>query len=404
MPMPAAQSSSSSAASATLKGAALSATSSNNAKPKVFNPYARKKSIASSAPSAPADISDPASRAAPNCTSGASTNNGVTNNPYNKPKKRTQERISMEQLPPPTRRFSPPPADKSTTFSQAFGGEDPDAKFGEEELAQQRAFDESLTSTAETSSSTETNNNSINGITPRDNHTILQPHVLHISTRQQGNPIISHIRNVPFKLSTMVPDYIMSPLRCALFLSLRYHNLHPNYIHRRIAELKSDFEYRMLLCYVDIEDNTSPLLFLNDLCVQNNLTLILAWSEEEAARYLETVKAFDGKDASLIQKREHTEHIDQVHHALNSARSVNKTDASQLLNQFGCWRNLVQASADELSVCPGVGPKKVRRLFEAFHRPFSRKEDRNLDRKETTQDKEKTEKEAMPTIKESLGA
>ncbi|KAL7526834.1 hypothetical protein ACHAWF_001930 [Thalassiosira exigua] len=254
---------------------------------------------------------------------------------------------------------SPPPVTATTTFSQAFGDVDPDANFGEEERAQQAAFDQSLAS------------NNPSNLNPRDNHTLLQPHSLHISTRQRGNPILAHIRNVPHQFSTMVPDYIFAPTRCALYLSLRYHNLHPNYIHRRIAELKSDFEYRMLLCHVDIDDNTSPLLFLNDLCVQNNFTLILAWSEEEAARYLETVKAFDGKDASILQKRDFTTHVDQVSHALGSVRSVNKTDSSQLLNQFGCWKNLAGASIEELSVCPGVGPKKVRRLWEAFHRPFS---------------------------------
>ena len=26
---------------------------------------------------------------------------------------------------------------------------------------------------------------------------------------------------------------------------------------------------------------------------------------------------------------------------------------------------------DELSLCPGIGEKKVRRLYEAFHKPFS---------------------------------
>merc|ERR1712194_107068 len=196
-------------------------------------------------------------------------------------------------------------------------------------------------------------------------------------------PLIPHIRNVPHKFSTIVPDYIFAPTRCALFLSLRYHKLHPNYIHRRVAELKSDFEYRMLLCYVDIDDNTSPLLFLNDLCVQNNLSLILAWSEEEAARYLETVKAFDGRDATMIKKNHLTTHIEQATHALRGARSVNKTDALQLLTQFGSWHRLANASVEELSICPGLGPKKVKRLREVFHRPFSAASKRTKQDKET---------------------
>jgi len=140
---------------------------------------------------------------------------------------------------------------------------------------------------------------------------------------------------------------------------------------------------------VDVEDNSSVLLFLNDLCVQNNLTFILSWSEEEAARYLETLKQFDGKDASAIQKREHTNYIDQVAHVLGSVRSVNKTDAVQLMSQFGTFRNLAGADIEELSVCPGVGVKKVKRLLEAFRAPFSkegRKKRRMLADQEKTGD------------------
>ncbi|KAL9188672.1 hypothetical protein ACHAXT_007050 [Thalassiosira profunda] len=329
----------------------------------VVNPYAKKAKapVAAAAAAAAAAPSGPV-------------------NPYTKPKPKLERQNQQPR--------SPPPVNASTTFSQAFGDVDPDAHFGEEERAQQVAFEESLASaSAGNGSANATNSNNANGMSARDHHRMLDGNALHISTRQRGNPILAHIRNVPHQFSAMVPDYIFAPTRCALFLSLRYHNLHPNYIHRRIAELKSDFTYRMLLCYVDVDDNAASVLFLNDLCVKNNFTLILAWSEEESARYLETVKAFDGRDPTIIKGREYTEHIDQASHALGSVRSVNKTDASQLLTQFGTWKNLAGASIEELSVCPGVGPKKVRRLWEAFHRPFSaetakrRKEEREKEKK-----------------------
>lgn len=334
----------------------------------VFNPYAKKKcttsasAVTSSAPSTTTTSTSFNKRPWSGAASKSNTNS-------------EQKKQTIQSRP------NPPDIGPLSTFSQAFGGEDPDASFGEEERAQQRAFDEALASSTsnklnanKTTSNNATTSNAtqINQQNLRDHHALLQPHILHVSTRQRGNPILAHIRNVPYQFSPMVPDYIFATTRCALYLSLRYHNLHPNYIHRRIAELKSDFELRVLLCHVDLDDNASVLLFLNDLCVQNNLTLILAWSEEEAARYVETFKAFDGKDASLIQKKEHTNYIDQISHVLGSVRSVNKTDSSQLLSQFGTWKNLVGASVEELSVCPGVGVKKVRRLYEAFHRPFSR--------------------------------
>ena len=227
--------------------------------------------------------------------------------------------------------------------------------------AAQRAFDEILAGEAEKSGP----------LTDRDHHVLMQPHVLYVSTKQRGNGILKHIRNVPMAFSQMVPDYLMSTSRCALFLSCKYHNLYPNYIHRRIAELRTDFVLRVLLVLVDVEDNASTLLFLNKLAVINNMTLILAWSEEEAARYLETYKAFDGKDASSIQRREQTNFVDQVADVLTAARGVNKTDSAQLLSQFSSLKAITAASMDELGLCSGMGDVKVKALHDALHKPFS---------------------------------
>ena len=59
-----------------------------------------------------------------------------------------------------------------------------------------------------------------------------------VNPRQRGNPILKLIRNVPWAYSETPADYIMSDTSCALFLSLRYHQLHPNYLARRLGELK----------------------------------------------------------------------------------------------------------------------------------------------------------------------
>jgi DNA excision repair protein ERCC-1 len=232
-----------------------------------------------------------------------------------------------------------------------------------EARAQQRAFD-----AAAQQNFTDTSHASMSD---RDQHVLLQPHVLYVSTKQRGNAILDYIRNVPWAYSKMVPDYIMSTTRCALFLSLKYHSLYPNYIHRRIAELRTDFILRVMLVLVDVQDNATILLFLNKLAITNSMTLILAWTEEEAARYLETFKAFDGKDASIIQKKEQTHFGDQVADFLGSSKGVNKTDSVQLLAQFSNLRSLMEASMDELGLVTGMGEVKVRRLHDAFHKPFS---------------------------------
>ena len=257
------------------------------------------------------------------------------------------------------------PVPHATTFSQAFDSID----------------------TAQDSSGTINNQNddtantvppaNTSNLSERDHHVFLQhqPHVLYVSTKQRGNGILDCIRNVPVQYHTMVPDYILGRTSCALFLSLRYHNLYPEYIFRRIAALQSDFTLRVLLVLVDVDDNADVLLQLNKAAVTQNMTLILAWSEEEAARYLETYKILDGRDASTIQKaKDTTQHLaDQVTDFLTACKSINKTDAASVLTQFGSVRAAMAAAPDELSLISGLGQVKVKRLHEAWHKPFSSK-------------------------------
>jgi DNA excision repair protein ERCC-1 len=320
-------------------------------------------------------------------------------NPYAKKKSQTtggQQSIPTRAVPPL------PSATRETfsgaTFSQAFSSiedtvhyqaevqlapvaGDPSARADQREFDTKAARDEAARLDA------------------RDQHALLQPHVLYVSTKQRGNGVLKYIRNVPFAFSKMVPDYIMSSQRCALFLSIKYHALYPNYIHRRISELKTDFKLRVLLVLVDVEDNANVLLSLNRMAVVHNFTLLLAWTEEEAARYLETFKAFDGKDASSIQKREQTNFIDQAADFLCTVRSVNKTDSAQLLSQFSSIKQIMAASEDELSLCPGLGEKKIKRLWDAFHKPFSSKRARQRKEALQAQEDEDDDDEAEPNVR-----
>ena len=61
---------------------------------------------------------------------------------------------------------------------------------------------------------------------------------------------MKHIRSVPWEFSDIVADYEMGTVMCALFLSLRYHNLNPNYIHERLKLLGHSYDLRVLLVQV----------------------------------------------------------------------------------------------------------------------------------------------------------
>ncbi len=63
--------------------------------------------------------------------------------------------------------------------------------------------------------------------------------------------MLKHIRSVPWEFdSDIKPDYVVGTMSCVLFLSIRYHNLHPDYIHERLKELRGAYSLRVLLVQV----------------------------------------------------------------------------------------------------------------------------------------------------------
>ena len=53
-------------------------------------------------------------------------------------------------------------------------------------------------------------------------------------------------------VTQLTSDYVLGATTCALFLSLRYHRLHPEYIYNRIQKLGKEYNLRILLVMVDI--------------------------------------------------------------------------------------------------------------------------------------------------------
>ncbi|XP_051116038.1 DNA excision repair protein ERCC-1 [Andrographis paniculata] len=193
-----------------------------------------------------------------------------------------------------------------------------------------------------------------------------------VSHRQKGNPLLKHIRNVRWAFADVVCDYVLGQNACALYLSLRYHLLHPDYLYFRIRELQKNFKLRVVLCHVDVEDVVKPLLEVTKTALLHDCTLLCGWSLEECGRYLETIKVYENKPADLIQGQMDMDYQSRLHHVLTSIRHVNKTDVVTLGSTFGSLANIMDASMEDLSRCPGIGEKKVKRLYDTFHEPFKR--------------------------------
>ncbi|GAV63193.1 HHH domain-containing protein/Rad10 domain-containing protein [Cephalotus follicularis] len=193
-----------------------------------------------------------------------------------------------------------------------------------------------------------------------------------VSHRQKGNPLLKHIRNVRWVFADVVCDYLLGQSSCALYLSLRYHLLHPDYLYYRIRELHKNFKLRVVLCHVDVEDVVKPLLEVTKTTMLHDCTLLCAWSLEECGRYLETLKVYENKPSDLIQGQMDTDYLSRLNHALTTVRHVNKTDVVTLGSTFGSLSNIMDASMEDLARCPGIGERKVKRLHDTLHEPFKR--------------------------------
>uniref|UniRef100_A0A158P8M6 DNA_mis_repair domain-containing protein n=1 Tax=Angiostrongylus cantonensis TaxID=6313 RepID=A0A158P8M6_ANGCA len=92
--------------------------------------------------------------------------------------------------------------------------------------------------------------------------------------RQEGNPVLKYVRN--------------------------YHKLHPNYILSRLSgKDENKYACRILLTLCNVDEPRHTLRELNLLCYRMDWTLVLCYSVEEAAEYIENFKLSDNRDPAF---------------------------------------------------------------------------------------------------------
>ncbi|EOD42174.1 hypothetical protein EMIHUDRAFT_194939 [Emiliania huxleyi CCMP1516] len=161
-------------------------------------------------------------------------------------------------------------------------------------------------------------------------HRARPPNGVVVSTRQRGNPVLAAIKAVPWAYGPTTADFLIPDGACALFLSLRYHLLHPNYLLARLRELRELTPLRLVLLLVDSEAPERPILTVLQQATAHECTLLLGWSVGEVARYVETLRAYAKKGAESDGT-----FLAQLTDVLTTSRLVNKTDVATLNNTFG---------------------------------------------------------------------
>jgi len=209
---------------------------------------------------------------------------------------------------------------------------------------------------------------------------------IHVSSRQKGNPLLKSIRKVPWEfVDGLIPDYTLGSSCVAMYLSVRYHTLNPNYILDRIKSLGQGQRLRVLLVQVDVKEPHHVLSQLMRIAILSEMTLMLAWSHEEAAGILETYKMFENKPPDMIMEKSGTEPHEKLIEALTSVKSVNKTDAVTLLGTFKTLSGIVKATPEDLALCPGFGPNKAKKLHKVLNESFRRNTEVSQKPKDTTE-------------------
>jgi len=204
----------------------------------------------------------------------------------------------------------------------------------------------------------------------------MQSSLVQVSPRQKSNPVLSLLAHVKWEFceGLNAADYVCGSA-LVVFVSLKFHLLKSTYVERRLKEMGSMGRLRVLLVYCDDDDQrgvAASMLEINKLCFEHNFTCLLAWSDQECARYIETLKLYEKRGAAAITERSETDFLPRITKVLGNVRSINKTDASTLLETFGSFQGVCGAEAHQLALIPGFGEKKVKRLHAALNAPLRR--------------------------------
>lgn len=134
-----------------------------------------------------------------------------------------------------------------------------------------------------------------------------------VNPKQRGNPILKAITNIPWEFNDkIIPDYVVGKAACVLYLSIRYHNLKPDYLNERLKLLGKNYELRVLLVQVDVKESAAALKHLTRICLLADLTLMLAWTPEEAGKIIETYKLFENRSADFIMEKTESDSYQKV--------------------------------------------------------------------------------------------
>lgn len=186
--------------------------------------------------------------------------------------------------------------------------------------------------------------------------------MIKVAAIQRGNKLIEYLGTTPWHYdASCSADYEINLSTYILFLSLKFHNAKPEYIHRRIAKLK-DARIQVLIVLIDTPNfNTT----LQELFRTVSITIVLCRTYEECAKYIRGFEICSKRSSDVLRRKESTINV-----FLQTLGKVNKTDSVNLQSHFSTLREILMASERELSSVQGIGRTKAEQLKNHLNKPF----------------------------------
>ncbi|EPR79464.1 Ercc1 DNA repair protein [Spraguea lophii 42_110] len=185
-----------------------------------------------------------------------------------------------------------------------------------------------------------------------------------VSTSQKGNGILNYITKSLWSYSPNIKsDYEVDGDISILFLSLRFHLCKPDYIYKKI---KIKYNLKILLLLVDIPNYELLITELFEFCDFYDTTIILSYSNEEAARYIQSFDLNKKRTENIIQKKEG----DHKMRFLCGIPKITKEDAVNLEMKYKNIKNIINSSGEELKGINNMGDKKIKSMKEYWEMSF----------------------------------
>lgn len=190
-----------------------------------------------------------------------------------------------------------------------------------------------------------------------------------ISNLQKKNPLIKILETAKINWTdNSACDYSISTLIGVLFLSLKYHRTHPEYLTGRVSKFNGSYKSRVLLLVVDGKGPDKAISKLNTYCIDNNMNLVLAFDYEEAGRWLLTMYNMQEAQTDELKASNET-NFDIAVDALN-AIGISKKDAASLLELYGSLADCILQPRESLAETGLLSDNKIEQFIAAKVSPF----------------------------------